>query len=41
VIPSFMKRLEDDHEDIRWETVEIIGVLANHGEREMKGLQHS
>jgi len=31
VIPSLIKLLEDQDDDVRWETVELIGKLANHG----------
>jgi HEAT repeat protein len=31
MIPSLNKLLEDEEEDVRWETVKLIGNLAEHG----------
>jgi hypothetical protein len=33
-----MKRLEDEDEGVRWGVVEVIGKLANHGERGLKSI---
>jgi hypothetical protein len=33
VVPSLIKLLEDHYKDIQNATVELIGKLANHGER--------
>jgi hypothetical protein len=38
MIPSFTKLLEDEEEVIRFKTITLIGQLANHGERESKGI---
>jgi HEAT repeat protein len=35
-IPSLMKRTQDEHEDVRLRAVDVIGELANHGERSLK-----
>jgi hypothetical protein len=31
-IPSFIRRLEDEHWDVRLKTIEVIGELVDHGE---------
>jgi hypothetical protein len=37
-IPSLIKLLEDKEEFIRQTTIELIGSLANHGERQLAGM---
>jgi HEAT repeat protein len=33
MVPSLIKQLQDEDKDVRSKTVELIGELANHGER--------
>ena len=35
-IPLLIKRLEDKHEDVRLEIVDLIGDLANHGKWQLE-----
>ena len=34
MIPSFTQLLDDENEDVWWRVIEVIGKLANHGQRE-------
>jgi hypothetical protein len=41
VIPSFIELLEDNSRDVRLQSMDAIGKLANHGERQLEALRHS